>query len=257
MIRFDFTAPLLITLYAILFILATIVAAVLRWALRRPGTDAAEGRLDLDPYEIAYLSGGERLAIHGAVASLVCRGVLTVGPVRGRLSIGGEPLPPDAHLLERIIHELAAGAEPTPRELRRRAAPALALMAVQLQERGLLAAGRPARLARLLPLALVSAAAAPLLAGGALALALAAPVLAVLAAFARRPHRSRRGDRLLARFRAEVAPLRYTALHRPDALAGIDLALVVGLYGTRVLAEPLASAVAGRARLDERREAVR
>lgn len=260
MTLFNFQDVFFIAIYGIAFIASMIAALMLRWYLRKPGHKAADDRLDLDPYEIAYLTGGEWLAINGAIASLVAREVLAVLPVERRLSLGSEPLPFDAHPLERIIYDtVASQPEQTLREVRRRAVPAIALLSLQLQERGLLVAGRAAWKARFLPLALVLLAIAPLLVGlwqgggeRMFVLAWSAPVVAALAAFARRPHRSRRGDRVVARFKEEIAPLHYTAMRRPGALAGADLALVVGLYGTDVLAEPLAAALAGRARGNER-----
>lgn len=249
MFALHLTDMLLIIIYAIAIIVVMSAAALLRWRLRQPGNDAQGESLGLDPYDIAYLTGGERLAIHSAVTSLVQRGLLAVRRRDRHLSLGRELLPPDAHLLERIIHDTVAG-EPALsfREVRHRAAPALALMVVQLQESGLLVAGRSVWLARLLPLALalgVTTLGGLLVAVGLSGEELLGPAgvlcglatAAALLGFGRRPHRSRRGDRVLARFKKENEPLHYTAKRRPDSLPGIDLALVVGLYGSDVLAD--------------------
>src|SRR5215203_2927012 len=76
--------PDFLLLYFVLLLFATAIALLLRYALRTPAD--ALGRIPtLDPYEIAYLSGGSSRAIEAAAASLVRRGVVSADGATRRL----------------------------------------------------------------------------------------------------------------------------------------------------------------------------
>jgi uncharacterized protein (TIGR04222 family) len=244
---FDLQGPAFLELYAVVFFGAVALAAFLRWALRPPAPDPWQETPALDPYEVAYLAGGQRLAINAALARLVHRGVFTVSHSHTYLTFRAE-LPPGAHRLEqRLCADLPAGESPTVAQLHARAASYTARIRKRLKEQGLVVADGPGRGARWLPLLLVLAVAAfgliklgvglgrhkPV---GFLAVAVVATALIGVLAFGRPVLRSRRGDRVLAELKRKHAALEATAQRRPSGLSDADMALAVGLFGVGILA---------------------
>jgi uncharacterized protein (TIGR04222 family) len=244
---FDWTGPDFLGLYILLLVLVGTAAAVLRWSLREPAGEPPPEALDLDPYEVAYLAGRDELAVNAAVASLAQRGVLDVSRANRELAVRGE-LPDGADPLERAVYRTPARefAEPI-KDVRSRVASEVARIAGRLQELGLLVWDGRARAARFVPFFLVLSVALFGAVKVAVGLSRHKPVgfLVVLclltvvvasAGFLRRVHRSRRGDRTLKQLREKHAALHYAAKARPQALAGIDLPLALGLFGLGVLA---------------------
>ena len=86
MFTLHLTDALFLAIYGIAFVVTVGLAALLRWYLRLPGDEPVTESLYLDPYEIAYLAGGERLAVNGAITSLVQRDLLRVRAEIGRAS---------------------------------------------------------------------------------------------------------------------------------------------------------------------------
>src|SRR5918911_2324135 len=75
----DMRGPEFLALYIGLVVVALVLAAFLRSRLRgRAAVIIRPEAMRLDPYETAYLSGGDRLAVNVALASLYHRQLLTV-----------------------------------------------------------------------------------------------------------------------------------------------------------------------------------
>lgn len=244
---FDLRGPDFLILFGVLSALTVVLAAVLRWSLRGPDGDGPIEVSDLSPYHIAYLAGGARLPIHAAVAALVKEDAIHVSKSKHTLS-RKDQVPEQAHPLERAVHaHVACSGEMTLSELGRIDSKSLTRLHQELEEQGLLVAPAEAGLARVLPTLLVLAVTLLGMIKVAVGVARDRPVLFLVlgcvatavvafAGFARPVLRSRRGDRLLARLRAEHAPLASTAHARAEALAASDVTLAVGLFGIGILA---------------------
>jgi uncharacterized protein (TIGR04222 family) len=244
---FDLPGPAFLQLYAAVFAVGLALAIFLRRLLRVPKPDPFQDPPALDPYEAAYLAGGPRRAINAALARLVQDGALGVEAGTGKLVRQGD-LPAGAYPLERHLYPSSpADPELTVKELGGRAERQLEKIATRLERQGLLVAGAQAWRARLLPLAVMLGVAffgaGKLLVGAArhkpvgfLVLACIVTGLVALLGFARRVHRSRRGDGVLAQLQSEHVALRETARTRPGDLPSADLSLAVGLFGLGLLA---------------------
>src|SRR6266404_9018680 len=114
---FNLQGPAFLGLYVAVLAAAVVAAFVVRWLLRMPADEPPDEAVDLSPYEIAYLSGGERAAIDGAIVRLVHRGVLKLDERTGRLSRRGEEAVGDAHTLEKMIDGTVGAAGETGRLL--------------------------------------------------------------------------------------------------------------------------------------------
>jgi uncharacterized protein (TIGR04222 family) len=222
-------------------------AAFVRRRLRHPDDEPGPKELDLDPYEAAYLAGGSGAAVNAAAAALYAQGVVQPGD-RGRLRLVGE-VPGDLHPLERAVAEAADGDSskgvrvPAVRSTAARAADR---MGERLKELGLLVGDGAALQGRLFPLLI--ALSIPLwglekiVVGVSrhkpvtiLVILTALVTAAALIGFARRPHRSLRGDRALGQLQRRFARLRTpgTAANAPTP----DLTMGVALFGTAILAD--------------------
>jgi uncharacterized protein (TIGR04222 family) len=239
----DLRGPQFLGLYAFLFLLASALAAILRRAMRGPCGPPPPEAHKLDPYEIAALTGGERLAVNTAIASLYRRGALDVSSA-GMLKTTGLTIHP-LHPLERRVLDVVEPLKRYVPEVHRKV-PADATLK------------RPTDLGLLLPpdrrRAAAFASAAPLLALLLLGIvkvivgiernrpveflfiwcALTAVVAVLL--LARPPRRTRAGDALLKDMQSRSVGLRATAATAPTSLAVGDLALAMALFGPAVLA---------------------
>lgn len=245
---FDLSGPQFLILYAVIFTGVMIVAAWVRWSMRQPGGEPDDDGCNLDRYEIAYLAGGEQLAVNAAIAGLVHAKVLEVSETGGKVSARSDVLREDAHPLEQIIHGTALlELEKTIRDVRKHASRVVGQIADRLRKRGLLVAKEQASLARWLPLLLVlsvvvlggikivigAARGKPV---GILIGACIVSTAVALIGFARAVHRSQRGDRVLGQLKEEHSALHTTVRRQCATMAGADLALAVGLFGMGVLA---------------------
>jgi uncharacterized protein (TIGR04222 family) len=93
------TGPRFLAVYAILLALSALAAWIDR--RRRLGLDARTMDVTLDPYEIAVLNGGRRLAAAAAAANLREAGALRL---EGRRLVLAGPLPAGAHRVERALY---------------------------------------------------------------------------------------------------------------------------------------------------------
>lgn len=244
---FDLTGPEFLGVYVNVFLMVATVAAILRWSLRDPSDEAPELAEQLDPYDIAYLAGKEQLAVNAAMATLIQESVLQANASERKLYVTNIHYEPE-HRLERAVLAAAGGELGRAiKDVREKVNPFAARPRKRLQESGLLVGDTTALAIQFWPTLLVL-----LVAGfGAIKVALGLsrdkPVLFLIVAcvvtvlvafigFARKPHRTRRGDKLLKHLKVEHAALEYTANRQPANLAGADLAMAMGLFGMGVLA---------------------
>lgn len=89
----DYKGEQFLVFYIQACLVVIVLAWCLRWILRGPGRPPGSHETeDLDAYEIAAISGGERGAIRAAVASLFQRGVLIAGVGAKGIARGALPL---------------------------------------------------------------------------------------------------------------------------------------------------------------------
>ena len=244
----DLPGPEFLGLYFVLFVAAVAAAFFLRWFLRLPGDEPSREALDLSPYEVAYLAGGEELAVNAALARLVHEDVLAVDAINRRLTRQSDEPPGDARKLERAVFSAVNGESgETIANVRSDAARAFGSIQRRLQDLELLVSEDRSWQARLIPLFVVLSVVffgvlkifvglsrdRPVIF---LVIFCIISVVVAFVGFGRAVRRSRRGDRALDRLRKSNAALEYSRRFRADDLAGDDLALAVGLFGMGVLA---------------------
>jgi uncharacterized protein (TIGR04222 family) len=241
---FDLVGLQFLALYASLAAVALVLALGLRRLLRGPADELPEAPR-LHPYTMAHLAGGPKQAVDAALTHLVESGVLKLGGKGDVLQLVGEA-PEDAHPLEEAI--LASGDFAfSVKGARAAAARPAERIGVRLRKLGLEMAPTRAWVAGGVVPALLTAVvmfgAAKVIVGltrGKPVLFLVAGCVVVLILsrifWRNRPHRTLRGDRLLARLQARQAALRTTALKARSRLQGADLTLAVSLFGVGVLA---------------------
>ncbi|MBC7782782.1 MAG: TIGR04222 domain-containing membrane protein [Burkholderiales bacterium] len=133
---FEYSGVEFLQFFVFVLVLALVVAIALRWQARRSLAGAESG--ELDPFEIAYLRGGQALAVRAAVAGLVSRKLLEYDLTHGQFSVVGTP-PRQLHPLETAI--LRAATNPASlRRIESQAALGLGQTQAALVERGLLVA---------------------------------------------------------------------------------------------------------------------
>lgn len=244
---FDLKGPDFLQVYFILLLGAFVFAGGLRWLLRAPGAGFRLNVLNLSPYEIAYLAGGEKGAVYAAVAHLAHIGAIAIRPVSRTVSATAEALPADAAPFEQTIFSLVHSGQgiSIPTLQRMASGPAYRLRS-RLVEEGFVLSESAAQVARFTPFLVM---AASLLMGAVkiyLGVAREKPVLYLVvmcvvaavvscALFLRPIHRSRRGDAALARLKAGHAPLKHQASARVEALTGQELAIAMALFGSGIL----------------------
>lgn len=242
---FDWSGPQFLGFYVILCVVVFMAGFLLRRALRMPMASPVGNQPELEGYELAYLNGGRGLAVSAAIANLANQNRVQVTR-RNRIEALGERLV-EGHPLERVAH--AAARSPsgvTVSDVRGACKPVVANISGDLKARGLVVADGQALKAVWLPLLL--ALGLPLVGGIKVAIGLSRgrPVIflamftviatvAALAAFARRPLRSRFGDAVLGRLQAQHAALRHLG-RNTSSLPAPALATAIGLFGFTALA---------------------
>lgn len=241
--------PQFLLLYPCLLAGAVAMTVMLRWVSRSPSEGPDLEILNLDPYEVAYLMGGEDSAVDTALASLVQRGAVTVNPAARTIHAESTmTLPRGLHPLERAV-----APDPVAKEFgrtiataRQAAKPALEAIRIRLNMLGLLMNHEPvwgAPLLRTLPiLAVLLLGLAKIQVGLSrdkpitflIGLCLVTMLIEIGFVFVR-PHQSRWGDHVLKRLRRQNAALQLTGSRRAADLMGHDLAMAVALFGTGIL----------------------
>jgi uncharacterized protein (TIGR04222 family) len=227
-----------------MFLPAVACAVALRWYLHQPSDEPSRKALDLSPYEVAYLQGGEVLTVNVAIARLIHANAVIVDSKDRKIKVSDRE-PPNAVNLERAIYSAAKvdGGESIS-AVRSAAASQLTRIRERLQNLGLYVTDDQAALARFIPIALVLL--VPLFGivklfvglsrdrpvGFLFILCLVSALVAL--GFAWPIRRSRRGDRALDHLKQTNAALRVQAGRRMDELAADDFVLGVGLFGLGV-----------------------
>ncbi|MEO3923197.1 TIGR04222 domain-containing membrane protein [Micromonosporaceae bacterium B7E4] len=240
----DVPGPVFLTLYltiAGLILLGTLLHRLVGFAGRRP-----PGAERLHPVQLAWLSGGDRLAVHATLGGLRAAGAVGTTP-QHRLAQTG-PLPIRATLLDAAVHRAAAqGVRGRTLDNEPRVRAALADLRADLARSGLAPSpsARPAaRIGPVLLLGLVAVGLARLVAGlaggqpvgylGLSLLALAPTSVVLLCAV---PRRTRAANALLRDLRGQhqhLAP-RHSPAYATYGAAGA--ALGIALFGTAALVE--------------------
>jgi uncharacterized protein (TIGR04222 family) len=240
----DLPGPDFLNFYIVCVGVAVVLGLILRAALRGMGGMVPAEVSQLEPLEVACLTGGERLAVNTAIATLYRRGAVRLtGKTRSleaSKSFAGQ-----VHPLEAAIYRFVA------------AAPAREINAIHRDVSVESVMQRPQRLGLMLPTgrrrasALMSALpliALLVLAGMKIAIGISRhrPVeFLVLLAFmtlvgiivflVKAPRRTRMGDVALKALKQRNAALRATTMSSPGTLAVGELALAMGLFGPVVL----------------------
>ncbi len=252
----DLTGPEFLKLYGGLLAGAVIGAIWLRWLFRQPADELAE-LPELTPYEVAYLAEGDGRTLAVALAKLVRANAIAVDAqercVRriGVLPSGAEPIDDAISTVIAVpSHQSDNNSVNTQHgttlgEIRSAAAEGMIQIRQRLEELGLLVTSEQGVLVRWVPTVLVLTVAL----WGCLKIWIGisrdksvfilvwltgiAAVIA-FAGFARRVHRSRRGDRVLHRIQAEQSALTVNALSAPETIEEADWDLAIALVGLEI-----------------------
>lgn len=247
---FDLRGPEFLEFYIVVLAGATVGAFVLRWILRGPDDDVSHLINDLDPYEAAYLTGGPRMVVNTALASLVHSGrVQMISTQKMRISeLSSHDLP----ALERAVYGMVANGQRV-REIHAASGRITDAIGCKLLAANLALMPGQRISARLLPALVVATIFVIGIGKISIGISRGKPVtflvlLSIVTAgiaigFAAVPtYRTRAGDRMLKRARGEHAALHTSALHAPQRLECSDLALALALFGPAVLSSgPLVS----------------
>lgn len=248
---FDMTGPEFLQFYMYTGLLVVVVAAALRWQAK--GGTRANADVELCPYEIAYLRESPTLALRAAVANLISKKALELD---ANAAVTRTGVASHAHPLEEAI--LLQTASPvTLRTLERRVSPNLDRIRARLEELGLLVGSPQRNLARVGELMIwgtVAVGVIKIVVGISRGKAVAFLVLLVIAMVALRflinatlrLHRTRAGERAIARMQAkyrresvrDAAQIGPSADAHPAgfAYAYDPITMMVALYGMQVLA---------------------
>lgn len=253
---FNYDGPTFLLLYFAVFTLAALTAFFLRRLLRSGDDGELPLKTELEPYEVAYLAGGKRLATRAAMATLVHEGALKVridqskvlGLLPGRKHyrlVAGAALNRQPAALEKAIYDAAAEG-PTIRDAQRTAGAQVYCLADKLHREGLLLDASQAAMARWWPALIVAGVALfgtiKIAVGLSRERSVAFLVLAVIATlfaaafFLNDASRTRAADRLLDELRRQHSRLNAPARRVAHSLPSADLALAMALFGMSVLA---------------------
>lgn len=241
----DLKGPEFLVFYCGLLAMVSVLAfMVRRFSLGR--AEFPQGATDLDPYEVAYLSGGIERATQAVIANLYHRKLLKVDLVGRSFDATGE-LPTNAHPLERELH---GSARLVDYDMMRGATIAYEpQLRSRLERLGLLPSQSMSSRARMLPALLVGLVVFVGIAKILIGLDRGRPVgflfVLVLIAFAvavlflvLRVHASRAGQVVIGHYKRRNGALWLNSTSDPTHLSGNDLALAVGLFGVGMLAAP-------------------
>src|SRR5581483_1919683 len=238
---FDWRGPDFLVFYCVFFAAAFSVALWLRRNLRLPEAAQPLSVPDLNGYATAFLNGGKVLAVNTAIASLLNQKILHFDAKERRLtSLVPEPLL--THELEKAVCSAteAKGGAPIA-DVRLAAKTVVDELAGDLKAQGLIVADGAAQKARAIPLlvtfAVIAAGVVKIIIGASrdkpvgflVALCLVSAVIS-LAAFARRPLRSRKGDAVLERLKERHVGPRQLGKD-VSSIPAVEFATIVGLFG--------------------------
>lgn len=209
--------------------------------------DHPSGGIRFDAYEAAYLSGGSKLAIETAIATLLRSKALHLSFVDNTISaVAGSPR--GFHPFEQAVYRVVESGEAnTIKSIRSKAAAAAEQLGARLKALGLIISEELRVTSHLVPLILM---AMVLLFGvmkvfvglsrnrpvGFLFVLCVVTALIAYFLFKSRPLRTNAGDASLDLLKRENAALEATAKSKPEGLATGDVALAMALFGMTALA---------------------
>ena len=224
---------------------------VLSVMLRRRAGPQSDGRaINLDPFEVAHLAGGNQLALNTALASLYRRDLVAVDPDGDTLSVSSDrSLPFDLHPVEREAYatiERLGAASATDVGGIAKGMPTLSALDARIRSLGLrFGPGEYAShgIKAAVPILAVIALGAIKIAMGLqrgypvafLVVLVVITLLVALWVMFSPPQRTRLGDRALADARHRHAALESTAKAAPSSLGAGQLAMAFALFGPAIL----------------------
>jgi uncharacterized protein (TIGR04222 family) len=248
----DMTGPEFLGLYGVLTAVVLVAAFALRNVLR--SDEPTHDPEPLQPYEVACLGRGAAGAMQSCLAGLVAEGSIEVvetpakklGPIplgnstyKLRASVTPETAKSEIERSMLQIADFHEGVDAT--VVLTAAKPVAETVESMLQSRGLLETNDSFGPARWWPLILIGGLAALGAVKLVVGLARGKPVLflvfwlialAIFAVFfARKPHRTKRGERMFKDLKQKHEGLRTTDFARPGACSAADMMLVTGLFG--------------------------
>ncbi|MEE8105718.1 MAG: TIGR04222 domain-containing membrane protein [Planctomycetota bacterium] len=252
---FNLPGPEFLELFAIVltstFAVCFVLASFLRSQILAMGADGARcDELELDPYETAFLAGGEVQAVQTAIGALVHRNVLVVqdGLLRKEQLRANISNPLEKGIESALSSQSWRSANED--MMRHTTADALGEIRARLEELGLILTKRQSAKLYWPPRVILMAALlfgllkifVGMSRGRPIGFLLALCILAGAAGWSwfgfisKSATRTPAGDRLLASRKTSNAALEHLASLRPDTLSGADFALAMGLFSTTVLA---------------------
>ncbi|HEX9620845.1 MAG TPA: TIGR04222 domain-containing membrane protein [Polyangiaceae bacterium] len=106
---FELGGPEFLSRWVAIWLASLGVALAYRAWLRRTGGRSLEPKPELDPYELAYLAGGDERVFQAVIASLTSQGLLSrILTKNDKVLARGTPSS-DAHPIEHAAHDVASG----------------------------------------------------------------------------------------------------------------------------------------------------
>ena len=240
----DWRGPAFLAFFIFLSVICFGLALWLRRQLCGPLADEVPPDSNLSAYDLAYLNGGKVLTVNTGIANLVRQNILVVDAGEKRLLPGNEN-PGELNELELAIYRAAARSNGEKlSEVRVAAKTVVREISERLKSLGLVVNNAQAIMAIWLPLLIMFV---PLALGGIkiyLGIMRGKPVvflvvlsfiglIASLAAFARRPIRSRRGNAVLGQLQAQHETLKNSLGNA--AIDPLMFTTSIGLFGLAAL----------------------
>jgi len=238
----DFDGPSFLGFYVVSFLVAVVVAQVVK-SLFRPPSDKVAGYGTLAAEEIAMLNGGKGLVGNSALACLLREGLVTI--TSRTVKATGAPEPPGLTPIQAKILHASAGQGVYAKTALDAIEPEVDSIRQRLTDQGLLLT-KETRLQNaalsLLPIGLVMAVGIEKVIVGIsrdrpvafLIVLLVISTIVTLVFLANRPARSRKGDHVLNDIREGMAGFKAIATH--NEASAVDYATAVALFGIPVLA---------------------
>jgi uncharacterized protein (TIGR04222 family) len=243
---FNYRGPEFLAFYLWFSIVVFIGAVILRNAMIKSVRADMVQSDELDPYGIAYLSGGPTLATNAAVMGLIDRKLVALAPGSGEIkATASGPSAQDLPRIERVIYDRCSTSSPSVGQIRDCAAGELEDIRSRLEARGLVF--ERTRSARIRNVPLAAALLIPavglikIIIGisrdkpvGFLVVGAILSLIPILIYFGRSPFRTGPGNTVLSRLRRENSPLRTT--QPSQAYKGRNaIPLAVALFGLAAL----------------------
>jgi len=242
--EYDLVGPQFLQFYMMLLSGSAIAALVLRAVLKHESGDHSE--LDMNAYDAAYLSGGDKRVIDAAVANLVHSNVFTARALPPSITATGT-LSNTAHPVEQTVMQVVKShAVTNVHDIYRYALPVSQYIRPKLVKAGLIVSDARTALVRTICSMLTLA---PVIFWGVpkvlIGMSRHKPVLFLILLcgaslcmawifFRQKCLRTTRGDDALKYLRIEHQSLEYSLSHRSPT-TGAELALALGLFGTGLL----------------------